>query len=346
MRILLADSSAYAPVTPLFLEAVEELSRERGYDWKFFDEGRFGPSPALISRALGRLTGHRFLRLRLNASLLATARCFRPDLVLIVKGGWYEPHVLKRLKEETGALLVNYATDDPFNGRVNSPALVRSIPLYDFYACTKRAIVDDVCSAGCGRAAYVRFAYKPSVHYPEDPATSSERERFDADVAFIGTGDDERIPVFERLLRSMPSLKLKIYGGGWWRRHPLLKRHHAGFAIGRDFRLAARGARIVVNLVRQANRDGHVQRSFELPACGAFVVSDRTAEHLECFREGEEMAFFSNEEELVDKIRYYTVRSGERERIARQGYLRVTRGEETYTTRLRQILAMAAELPC
>ena len=120
-------------------------------------------------------------------------------MILIGKGRWFTPAALEAAKKVSGAILVNWATDDPFNPADSSRELVKSIPLYDLYVCTKKDIMNDVRGAGCANVAYVRFGYKPEVHFPEAPATDEERERFACDVMFVGGCDAHRIAYFEAL---------------------------------------------------------------------------------------------------------------------------------------------------
>jgi spore maturation protein CgeB len=96
--------------------------------------------------------------------------------------------------------------------------------------------------------------------------------------------------------------------------------------------------------VRRANRDGHAMRTFEIPACGAFMLAERTEEHLELFVENKEAAYFGPDEELLEKIDYYLVHDAERQRIAQAGYERVTSGKHTYRNRIQQILELAQAL--
>jgi spore maturation protein CgeB len=340
MRILLVDTTQYYPSSPLFLEALEELSREEGHEFNFFDQA---PYFKLLERSLFHRVANRLLAGRpltywkFNKELIKAARLFRPNLLLIIKGALVSPKTLQQIKRDTRAVLVNYATDDPFNPRVTTRDLKDGISYYDFYACTKRAIMADIKKAGCWDVAFVPFGYKRTVHFPEMPGTPGEKASFVSDVVFIGGCDVDRIPYFEALLKALPNLQLHLYGG-YWDRHPILQEYHRGFALGRDYRLALNGAKIALNIVRRANRDGHVMRTFEVPACGAFVLAERTEEHLEYFEENKEAAYFNSEEELVDKVRYYLAHDAERERISQAGYKKVISGGHTYLHRLRKIL--------
>jgi spore maturation protein CgeB len=262
--------------------------------------------------------------------------------VLIVMGFHILPETLRTIKSETGATLINYATDDPFNERTSRQNVREAIPVYDVYACTKRAIINDVTRAGCSNVQYVRFGYQPSLHFVETPLTSKEQNRFTADVAFVGEGDGDRLPFFTALTKAIPDLNLALYGG-LWGLSPTLRRYHRGTVRGRDFRLALGSAKIAVNLVRMQNRDDHVMRSFEGPACGAFMLNERTKEHLALFVEGREAAYFESPEELVQKTRYYLDNEEEREQIREAGWQKTTVGGHTYDDRLRQILRIYGE---
>ena len=76
------------------------------------------------------------------------------------------------------------------------------------------------------------------------------------------------------------------------------------------------------------------------------MLAERTAEHQEFFREGEEVAYFSSPQELVDKVRYYLEHGDERKRMAEAAYHRVTSGNHSYADRLQQILELAGPLIC
>jgi spore maturation protein CgeB len=82
-------------------------------------------------------------------------------------------------------------------------------------------------------------------------------------------------------------------------------------------------------------------RTFEAPACGAFLLNERTPEHLTLLQEDRDAAYFSSEAELVDKVRYYLSRESERERIRRSGYKTITKGGNTYKDRLNRIVRLS-----
>jgi spore maturation protein CgeB len=96
---------------------------------------------------------------------------------------------------------------------------------------------------------------------------------------------------------------------------------------GDDFARACSAFKINLAFLRKLNRDQQTTRSVEIPACGGFMLAERTPEHLRMFAEGEEAEFFSSVEELAAKCRRYIDDSAARESIARRGHERCIRDD-------------------
>jgi spore maturation protein CgeB len=81
-------------------------------------------------------------------------------------------------------------------------------------------------------------------------------------------------------------------------------------------------------------------RNFEIPGCGGLLLTEY-ADNLENYYElGKEVVCFSNDHDLVDKIRHYLEHDGERRQIAEAGYRR-TLSEHTYVHRFADIFKKA-----
>ena len=80
---------------------------------------------------------------------------------------------------------------------------------------------------------------------------------------------------------------------------------------------------INLNITSKTIVSGIPQRILDILACGGFCVSNYQPEAAEYFSDGEELVFYSGEEELREKLLYYLEREEERKRIAQRGLEKV-----------------------
>ncbi len=138
-------------------------------------------------------------------------------------------------------------------------------------------------------------------------------------------------------------LGVRIWGNGWPQRSTVVP----GMRVERKALYADEFARAIcafdINLafLRKMNRDVQTTRSVEIPACGAFMLAERTDEHCALFEEGKEAEYFGSERELLDKAKYYVAHPEERQRIAIAGRERCLKSGYSYQERLRTMLALA-----
>jgi spore maturation protein CgeB len=337
MKVLIVDTTIYSGRPLLSFQPPQPGIQV----WTFDEEPFVRPlHTKRLHRLLYRLRGRRPMTAwMLNARLLEVAAEHRPDLVIVSKGAYVFPKTLRRLKA-SGARIVNYATDDPFNQKNADGWLRDSIPEYDLYACTKRAIMSDVQAAGCQQTAFVRFAYNPDLHFPEHAESASEANDFASDVAFVGTADPDRWPYLDAVL-SIPGIRLALYGSHWDGQPERFRRVARGMAVGRQYRLALSGAKIALGLLRSENRDAHTMRTFEIPACAGFLCAQRTEEHEELFADGTEAVFFDDPDDLKAKITRYLNDEDARKTIAQRGRAVVSTGGHTYADRIAEMTRLA-----
>lgn len=78
-------------------------------------------------------------------------------------------------------------------------------------------------------------------------------------------------------------------------------------------------------------------RTFEVPACGGFLMTGISDDNLsEYYELGKEIVVFKNTEDLIVKSKYYLEHEDERKAIAKAGYERTIR-EHTYVHRFKEI---------
>jgi spore maturation protein CgeB len=100
-----------------------------------------------------------------------------------------------------------------------------------------------------------------------------------------------------------------------------------------------------INIAVQSNvyNTGVNYRTFTIPACGGFMISDYRSELVELFEENKEVVHFRERGELIDLINYYLKHPKEREEIAQRARERVLR-EHTHRHRMGRILEVMKEV--
>jgi spore maturation protein CgeB len=106
--------------------------------------------------------------------------------------------------------------------------------------------------------------------------------------------------------------------------------------FGDAYRLVLSNAKIAACFFSKWNRDSYTRRAFEIPACGVFMLSERTEEMLSLFEEDVHAAYFDSVDEFVDKVRFYVKNDSARERIASQGRQHVVSAGHDIYSRMKQ----------
>ena len=164
--------------------------------------------------------------------------------------------------------------------------------------------------------------------------------KYQFDVLFIGTAEKERIDSLNYLAQN--GIKINIYGGGWNKVNKTTLHNNLVIneydLIGSDYADAISCSKISLCFLRKINRDLHTSRSIEIPACKGFMIAERTNEHLDLFEENKEAVYFSNDCELLEKVKYYLENEKERLSISNNGYNKCVKKDYSYDNMVKKIL--------
>lgn len=284
--------------------------------------------PAAVRRALWAWDRRPYHLRRFSRQVIDECERFAPTLVLVT--GISPPGAdALRAVADRGIPAVNFLTDDPFNPVHHARWFDRALPEYRAVFTPRRSNVSDLTRINCRRVKYLPFAYDPVDHRREMPSADAA-----SDVLFVGGGDADRVPYAERLVAA--GFRVALYGG-YWDRHPTTADAHRGFGDTAITRSATASAAVCLILVRRANRDGHVMRSFEAAACGGCLLVEDTDEHRDIF--ADTVTYFRTPDEMVTQTRALLADPDRRRASAAASHRRiVTDGANTYADRLRAIL--------
>jgi hypothetical protein len=284
---------------------------------------------------------------RFNRDVLSLARENHVHVAWFDKALSLWPETLQALRR-MGVFTIDYVNDNPFGPRSDPGWRLyrKTLPWFDLHAVPRAASVADYQKRDARNVIPIRFTYEPTVHFPP-PQDWSDVERT-REVSFIGTPYDDRADFLSALWRD--GVPLTISGSEPHWRAALPADVFAGTFRGGELKAAAyREAiwRSKINLafVTKANNDEVAHKSFEIAACGGFLLAERTAGHAACFKEDEETVFFSSVEDCAAKIRRYLPDEEARSRIAAAGLRRARTSGYDNDGMMRSVLEHALALP-
>lgn len=337
MRIAVVGASGGTHVG----ESLVRGAADHGIDATLMDTAFAHRAPWVVRKINWTLRDHRPARLRaFGRHVLTECRRLGVEVVVTTGGAPLDARAVRALRE-AGAFVVNYSTDDPFNPANGSRWLLEALAEYDLICTPRRANITELEGLGDAAVRYLPFAYDPRHAWPE-PLSVDERAALHSEVLFVGGADADRVPYVQALVSA--GVQVATHGG-FWERWPAVRHVTRGLADAADIRRATRAADVSLCLVRRANRDGHVMRSYEIAATGACMLVEDTEEHRAIFgADGETVLYFGTIAEMVERARALLADGDMRARLAEAVRARITAGANTYGDRLSRIAAMAREL--
>jgi hypothetical protein len=313
--------------------------RRLGCDvWEVDVQTFFPQLRMLSSRAVLRLFSTRFLR-EYNQEILEVAHNFKPDFLLAFKGSYVQPGTLRQLRS-LGIALYNYYPDRMLLAR--GSLLERAISEYDCLFDTKQRWDGDAAERFHPRhRVFLPHGYDPEVHHPVE-LQDRDRKQFECDVCLIATHTSAKEASISELLALRPKLDLKIWGNLWKENCASVKVRSrvCGPAVtGMSYTKAVLASRITLALmgVTPEAKDETSTRTYEVPACGGFMLHPRTPEVLDLFVTGREVVCFDSVRQMGEQVEYYLAHPDERSAIARAGHARCV-PSYSYENRMGEIL--------
>jgi hypothetical protein len=273
-----------------------------------------------------------------NQRLLALLREQPWDILWLEKSLTIGRNTLATIRDRWPHVkIVGFGPDD-MNARHNqSLQFLRALPLYDAFVTTKSFNVAELRNRGCPRVIFVGNGYDPDTSRPLS-VSKDDVVRVGGEVGFIGTYERERAEFMYDL--AAHGLEIRVWGGSWEgmkSSHPNLRLERAPL-YGDDFARACAAFKVNLAFLRKMNRDLQTTRSVEIPACGGFMLAERTREHLDLFEEGTEAEYFDTWDEALEKCKRYLREDAQRAAIAKRGYERCLRSGYDNASRMRDAL--------
>ena len=277
-----------------------------------------GKSKNIFHRAVSKLRPMRDLT-GINSHLSEMARTGEIsnfDIIWSDKAINLNPLILRRIKRDFPSVKMVFASGDNMAiPAFRNQAFLQTIDLFDVVMTMKSGTEKSLQELGARKVVFIPKSYDSSWE-----SLFQKREKL-FDISFIGSFERERSLSMLALAES--GLKVDIWGNGWGsfrKRHPNLIIH--GRPVYHEEMIKTiEQSKINLCFLRKLAEDKSTNRTFELPACRGFMMAEYSKEQCDYFPADEAAVFFTDNNELVDKCRYFLTHDLRREEIAECGYM-------------------------
>lgn len=337
--LLIADESVPEALGSKLTRGAESLGLRRDID---FQTAYTSPSTS-HSKSMKHIYGKIYYRINDKRSwewnsfqrkLIEEIKAKKPRLV-IVTGILPMTNSVIDIIHYYGGYLVNYLTDDPWNSIHRRRSFLSNLNKYNHIFTTKKQIIGELGQAGVSSISWLPFAYDPVLHHkPIKPCLEEA-----ADIHFIGTGAKERLDWLTPL-SNITTLSKRVYGNNWENINP--KGWEKRLAVtGEQYCNAIHDCKIVLGLLRRANRDDSTDRSYEIGAIGGCGIYEDTEEHRKLLNGYPDIGFFKTPSELQRKVKMIVANKELQQQLKSLGRAAVMKEENTYKARLKTIIEVS-----
>jgi spore maturation protein CgeB len=287
--------------------------------------------PSLVSRSFQDKVAWRVawqLRARsVNQKLIEMAHQFKPDLTFVVAPSLIQPKSIQALQQH--GLVFVFFTDNPLDQHhTHSNAWIRDgLPLWDAVFIWSQELAKRLTEKGVKNVFFHPFCSDVQYHFPQ------RKTHPIYDVAFIGNWDASRKR--EQYLKSISDYQLVIWGSESWITHcreTSIKGFCKGMCTYAEIPDILGSAKMGLNILRPQNERGHNIRTFEIPATGTLMLSERSQELLTLFEEDREAVYFSSPDELQKKVQYLLQNENLINSISEAGYSKAIKHQVSHRT--------------
>lgn len=308
------------------------------FEWDLIDTDEGFRSAGRLSRSLSFRYKTGPLVDEINQKIRGGTKDVKYYLVWVDKGIYLQPATIAHIRDHARRL-VHFTPDTAFHAN-RSRHFFKSAAHYDLLVTTKSFELESYYQISSkDRVVLTTQAYNAHLHQP--PAQPVVKK---PDVAFIGLCEPDRENCLEALLAA--DVPVRLGGKGWSRfirRHASNPRlHFLGEEIfGADYVDEYTSASIGLGLLSKRFPELHTTRTFEIPACGTLLATERTADTVSFFDEDEAL-FFDNYMELAQQISGLLSDPKKIAAISRKGHQRVLADGRDYVSVLSGVLQRLA----
>lgn len=299
---------------------------------------KLGQRLRAVSRIVNHYSASKICAYNFTADEKQSIEIFAPDVVLVSRGEELSIEAVSFLKNVCRRAVINIYTDNPWvlPGK-GAPLLFDIFSSYDVVYTYCQSLVPLFYQMGVVDCRVLPFAYCSTTH-KYSPGINERT----SSVSYLGAWG----PLQEKWLSGVSDLDLNIYGNGWSRASSETIKSKCwkhGEGIGPKMSEVIQRSNLIFNMIRSEHAGGTSMKTFEIPACGGVMLTNRTDQQLALFPEDKAALYYSSYDEFQDKLRFYLDGHDKFLEKLRKNALLAVR-EHTYLSRAKTLLSQIVDL--
>lgn len=256
------------------------------------------------------------------------------ELIWVDKGVFINQKTVQLLRSKSVKLV--HFTPDPSFTYHKSKWFNDSLPYYDVCFTTKSYELDLYRKKiPVNKVVFVTQGFDKNLHKKADLDFSEK-----AGLLFIGHHEVNREKIFKLLLEN--HIHVTLAGIKW---DKFAKKNqdnkylnYLGRGVyGDEYVNTIQRAKIAWGAISKWIPEMHTTRTFEIPACGTALLTEKN-EEINAFFNEDEVIFYDNENDLIQKVKYFLENDRELEEVTIKGRNRVIKDSYDYESILRKAL--------
>ena len=257
------------------------------------------------------------------------------DLVWVDKGFLITKATTTVLREKS-VKLVHYTPDTAFYGN-RSKMFYESMDIYDFLITTKNFELEDYRKKVAeSKVIAATQGFDDEIHKPVTPFRDKQYR-----VAFVGLCEPSRETIIQYLIDH--EIPVAVAGFKW---NDCQKKNRGnrffefkGNSLwNKEYTSLISSSYFSLGLLSKRFPELHTTRTFEIPACGTALLTERNSETSSYFTD-QEAIFYESPKDLVSKIRHYRQHTTELEQITKNGHQKVNDEGFDYRSILQRVIS-------
>lgn len=267
---------------------------------------------------------------KMQKDLINFVKDYKPDWVHFRLPVQFDKKTILAIKAE-GALVTSYFNDNPFSKNALLGAFnkfKKAIPAYDIHFVYRESNIKNFYKNGAKQVFHCPPTYDKKRHFFREGDIPIKNFTYDA--AFIGHCEkDWRAECIDYLIKKNHNVAVR---GGMWNENNKLesikKTGTISHAFGEEYNKIYRNSIAGLCFYSKINEDMWTERALEIVAAGGLLVSERTQEAVNYFKDREEAMFFSTKEELSKILTFLKNNLDKREQIRQNGLNRLLKNKD------------------